>query len=106
MPTIRITPRTAFSAGIAAALLLTSAAPALALDARVRVSDLDVTRPAHAATLEARITAAADRLCRNARRPGSFVSDRAWCEAQVRAEVTSRLPDAPQRHPALTRNAR
>lgn len=79
---------------VASAFVVASATSALALDARIRVSDLNLSSPAHRAELESRIAAVADRLCRDALRPGSRLSDRAWCEAQVRAEAYERLETA------------
>jgi len=84
--------RTVIPALAATAAVLGSAAPALASDARIIVSGLDLSRPAHAAILEARIEAAARDLCRDARRPGSRLPDRDFCRAQVRAEALRQLP--------------
>ena len=80
------------AAAAAALALLGAAGPVFASDARIDVSDLDLSRPAHVAILEARVETAARTLCRDARRPGSRLSDRAFCEAQVRAEVERQLP--------------
>ncbi len=78
---------------LAAAAALTLAAPAVAADPlRIALGDLDLGTVQGAAQLDARIDAAADRLCRDARRPGSRISDRTYCEAAVRAEVMDALP--------------
>jgi UrcA family protein len=79
---------------VAAAVALLTAAPAVAADpVRIALADLDLGTARGAALLDARIDAAAAALCRDARRPGSRLSDRAWCEAGVRAEVMDRLPN-------------
>ena len=78
---------------LAAAAALSLAAPAMAADPlRISLADLDLGTAQGAALLDGRIEAAADALCRDARRPGSRLSDRAFCEAQVRAEVMAALP--------------
>jgi UrcA family protein len=78
---------------LAAAAALSLAAPAMAADPlRISLADLDLGTVQGAAELDARIDAAAAALCRDARRPGSRLSDRAYCEAGVRAEVMAALP--------------
>ncbi|MBU1325678.1 MAG: UrcA family protein [Alphaproteobacteria bacterium] len=78
---------------VAAVAALLTAAPALAADPlRISLADLDLGTARGAAELDARIDAAAAALCRDARRPGSLLSDRAYCEAGVRAEVMDALP--------------
>lgn len=78
---------------LAAAAALSLAAPAMAADPlRISLADLDLGTARGAAELDARIDAAADALCRDVRRPGSRLSDRAYCEAGVRAEVMAALP--------------
>jgi UrcA family protein len=78
---------------LAAAAALSLAAPAVAADPlRISLADLDLGTVQGAAALDARIDAAADHLCRDALRPGSRLSDRAYCEAAVRAEVMDALP--------------
>jgi len=85
--------RTVIPALAATVAVLGCAAPAFASDARIIVDDLDLSRPAHVAILDARIAAAAQDLCRDARRPGSRLSDRDFCRAQVRAETLRQLPN-------------
>ncbi|HEV2083046.1 MAG TPA: UrcA family protein [Brevundimonas sp.] len=78
---------------LAAAAALTLTAPAMAADPlRISLADLDLGTASGAALLDARIDAAADALCHDARRPGSRLSDRAYCEAGVREEVMAALP--------------
>lgn len=88
----------------AAASLL--AAGAASADERISYADLDLSRPNHAAIFDARVDRAADALCRNARRPGSRLSDRAFCEVQVRAEVMRQLPAAAREEYAGARRIR
>ena len=88
-------------ATVAASLLV--AAPAFAQDARVAVGDLNLATAAGADRLDARIKAAERALCRHARRPGSHISDRAFCAAAVRAEVLRLLPARARQDYALAR---
>ena len=81
--------------------LLAAAAAALAAgsasaDERIHLADLDLSRPSHAAIFDARVERASEALCRDAKRPGTRLSDRDFCEAAVRAEVMRQLP-APAR---------
>lgn len=71
--------------------------------ARILFGDLDLSTAAGAATLDARIDAAAKTMCRGAKRPGSRINDRAYCAAAVRAEALTQLPKADQRDYALAR---
>ena len=93
-----------FSLFAAAAVTLT--AGAASADERISLADLDLSRPAHAAIFDARVEQAAEALCRDARRPGSRLSDRAFCEAQVRAEVMRQLPAAAREDYAEARRTR
>lgn len=88
----------------AAATALT--AGAASAQERISLADLDLSRPAHTAIFEARIERAADALCRDARRPGSRLSDRDFCEARVRAEVMRQLPAAARDDYAAARATR
>ncbi len=89
-----------------AAAVTTLTAGAASADERISYADLDLSRPAHAAIFDARVDRAADALCRNARRPGSRLSDRAFCEVQVRDEVLRQLPAAVREDYAEARRAR
>lgn len=88
----------------AAATALT--AGAASADERISYADLDLSRPTHAAIFDARVDRAADALCRDARRPGSRLSDRAFCKTQVRAEVMRQLPMTAREEYAEARRAR
>ncbi len=92
-----------FAAALAAATLLAGAASAQ--DARIAVGDLNLATPAGAAALDARIAATARDLCRGVRRPGSLISDRAYCTAAVRAETLRQMPVARQAEYARARSA-
>lgn len=90
---------------LAATVVTLAAGPAAAAE-RISLADLDLSRPAHAAIFDARIDRAADALCRDARRTGSRLSDRAFCEGQVRAEVMRQLPVAAREDYAAARRTR
>lgn len=96
--------RTLFAATAAVACLI--AAGAASADERISFADLDLSRPTHAAIFDARVERAADALCRDAKRPGSRLSDRAFCEVQVRAEVMRQLPVAAREEYAEARRIR
>ena len=98
--------RTLFAATAAAACLTAAGAAAASADERISLADLDLSRPSHAAIFDARIDRAADALCRDARRPGSRLSDRAFCEVRVRAEVMRQLPGAAREDYAEARRTR
>ena len=85
--TLRTTSTKLLSSLAGAALLLAAAGSASAQDARIPWGDLDLGTGRGAATLDSRIEAAADRLCRNARRPGSLISDRQFCRAATAREL-------------------
>ncbi|WP_372708433.1 UrcA family protein [Brevundimonas sp.] len=89
---------------LAAALMLTTAAGAAsAQDARIKWGDLNMASASGADAFDARIDAAARKLCRDARTPGSLISDRAFCQAAVRAEAVRQLPGAVRVDYALSR---
>ena len=80
----------------AAALLLAATGSASAQEARIPWSDLDLGTGRGAMALDARIEAAANRLCRDARRPGSRLSDRDFCRAAAARVALGELPRAAQ----------
>jgi UrcA family protein len=88
-----------------AAALLGTGAPAFAAEkeARIPFSDLNLSTGRGADLLDVRIEQATRDLCRGARRPGSRINDRAYCQAAVRNEVMRQLPAASQRDYALAR---
>jgi UrcA family protein len=91
---------------LAAALVLAAVAGSAAAapdEARIAWTDLDLSTAAGAAAFDARVDKAADRMCRMARRQGSLISDRAYCEAAVRREAVAQLPGAAQVDYALSR---
>jgi UrcA family protein len=75
---------------IAAASL--AAGSAAAQEARIPFGDLDLSSTRGADTWGVRVEAAALKLCRDARRPNSFIPDRAHCQAAVRQEAQRLLP--------------
>ena len=88
---------------LAAALMLTTAAGAAsAQDARIKWGDLNMASASGADAFDARI-GAARKLCRDARAPGSLISDRAFCRAAVRSEAVRQLPGAVRVDYALSR---
>lgn len=90
-------------ASLAAVLVLAAAGSASAQEARIAWSDLDLSSAAGAEAFDARVEAAARKLCRNARTPGRLVNDRAWCRAAVKAEAVRLLPGRAQVDYALSR---
>ncbi len=90
-------------ASLAAVLVLAAAGSASAQEARIAWSDLDLSSAAGAEAFDARVEAAARKLCRNARTPGRLVNDRAWCRAAVQAEAVRLLPGRAQVDYALSR---
>jgi len=90
-------------ASLAAILSLAAAGSASAQEARIRWDDLDLSSVAGANTFDARVAAAARKLCRQARAPGSRISDRAYCRAAVQAEAVRLLPGRAQVDYALSR---
>jgi UrcA family protein len=81
-------------ASLAAIAALAAAGSASAQDARIAWRDLDLSSAAGAAAFDARVEAAARSLCREARKPGSRISDRAFCRAAVHAEAVRLLPES------------
>ncbi|KQY68065.1 MULTISPECIES: UrcA family protein [unclassified Brevundimonas] len=90
-------------ASLAAVLALAAAGSASAQEARIAWGDLDLSSAAGANTFDARVEAAARTLCRGARKPGSRISDRAFCRAAVQAEAVRLLPGRAQVEYALSR---
>ncbi len=82
---------------------LAAAGAASAQEARIGWGDLDLSSAAGADAFDARVSAAADRMCRGAKRPGSRISDRAFCRAAVRNEAVRLLPGTAQVDYALSR---
>jgi UrcA family protein len=92
-------------ASLTAVLVLAAAGAASAQEARVQWSDLNLASTTGAAAFDQRVEAAARDLCRTARRPGSRLSDRGFCQAAVRREAVRQLPDAAQVDYAASRGA-
>ena len=92
-------------ASLTAVLVLAAAGTASAADARVGWSDLNLATVAGGDAFDQRVEAAAQTLCRNARRPGSRIDDRAFCQAAVRREAVHQLPGAAQVDYAASRRA-
>ncbi|GEM_PF-547663 len=104
-PTASFLSASLLAAAAFAAALLGTGVPAFAgeKEARIPFSDLNLSTTRGADVLDVRIDQAARDLCRDARRPGGRISDRAWCQAAVRAEVMRQLPLAAQRDYAVAR---
>lgn len=92
-------------ASLTAVLVLAVAGSASAADARIGWSDLNLATVAGGDAFDARVDVAAQTLCRDARRPGSRLSDRAFCQAAVRREAVRQLPGAAQVDYAASRRA-
>jgi UrcA family protein len=92
-------------ASLTAVLVLAAAGSASAADARIGWSDLNLSSVAGGNAFDQRVEVAARNLCRGARRPGSRLSDRAFCEASVRREAVRQLPGAAQVDYAASRRA-
>lgn len=88
---------------VAALTVGLAAGAASAQEARISWGDLDLSSAAGADAFDARVEAAARKLCRNARAPGTLINDRAWCRAAVRAEAVRLLPGRVQVDYALSR---
>ena len=88
---------------VAAVSVSLAAGAASAQEARVQWGDLDLSSAAGADTFDARIAAAADRMCRGVKRPGSRINDRAFCRAAFRDEAVRQLPGSAQVDYALSR---
>lgn len=93
-------------ASLATALIVVIAGPAVAQSqARIAWGDLDLRTVAGVQTFDARVDAAARRLCRDARRPNSRILDTVNCRAAVRAEALEKLPGAAHADYALSRRS-
>lgn len=92
-------------ASLTAALVLAAAGAASAAEARFGWSDLNLASVAGGNAFDQRVETAARSLCRDARRPGSRLSDRAFCEAAVRREAVRQLPGSAQVDYAASRRA-
>lgn len=92
-------------ASLTAVLVLASAGAASAAQARIEWGDLNLASVSGGDAFDQRVEAAAQTLCRDARRPGSRLSDRAFCEAAVRREAVRQLPSAAQVDYAASRRA-
>jgi UrcA family protein len=92
-------------ASLTAVLVLAAAGSASAADARIGWSDLNLATVAGGDAFDQRVDGAARTLCRDARRPGSLISDRASCQAAVRREAVRQLPGAAQVDYAASRRA-
>ena len=91
-------------ASLAAALTVSLAAGAVsAQEARVQWGDLDLSSAAGADAFDARVSAAASRLCRGVKRPGSRINDRAFCRTAFRDEAVRQLPGSARVDYALSR---
>jgi UrcA family protein len=88
---------------VAAFIVSLAAGAASAQEARVRWGDLDLGSAAGADAFDARVSAAASRMCRGVKRPGSRINDRAFCRAAFRDEAVRQLPGAAQVDYALSR---
>ncbi|WP_420477836.1 UrcA family protein [Brevundimonas sp. FT23028] len=92
-------------ASLTAVLVLAGAGAASAQEARISWADLNLSTAAGAAAFDQRVEAAARELCRHARRPGSRLGDRGFCQAAVRREAIRQLPGAAQVDYAASRTA-
>ncbi|WP_332657881.1 UrcA family protein [Brevundimonas sp.] len=90
-------------ASLAAIAALAIAGSASAQEARIAWGDLDMSSAAGANAFDARVGAAARTLCRGVRKPGSLMSDRAYCRAAVQREAVRLLPGPVQVDYALSR---
>lgn len=88
---------------VAAVGVTLAAGAASAQEARISWGDLDLSSAAGADAFDTRVEAAARKLCRRARAPGTLINDRAWCRAAVRAEAVRLLPGRVQVDYALSR---
>lgn len=91
-------------ASLAAALIVSLAAGAAsAQEARIHWGDLDLSSAAGADAFDARVSAAADRMCRGVKRPASRINDRAFCRSAFRDEAVRQLPGSAQVDYVLSR---
>ena len=88
---------------VAALTVSFAAGAASAREARVQWGDLDLSSAAGADAFDVRVSVAASRMCRGVKRPGSRISDRAFCRAAFRDEAVRQLPGAVQVDYALSR---
>jgi UrcA family protein len=88
---------------VAALTVSLVAGAASAQEARVRWGDLDLSSAAGADAFDARVSAAASRMCRGVKRPGSRINDRAFCRTAFRDEAVRQLPGSVQVDYALSR---
>ena len=79
-------------ASVTVACVLAAAGVASAQEARIAFADLDLATASGADAFDARVDAAARKMCRGVRRPGSLQSDRAFCRSAVQAEAMRNLP--------------
>ena len=86
-------------ASLAAVLTLAAAGSASAGEVRIAWGDLDLSTPAGADTFDARVRAAARKMCRNV----PMIGGRAACQAAIRDEAVTLLPGAAQVDYALSR---
>jgi UrcA family protein len=86
-------------ASLAAVLTLAAASSASAGDVRIAWGDLDLSTAAGADAFDARIRAAARKMCRHV----PMIGGRAACQAAVRDEAVTLLPGAAQVDYALSR---
>ena len=86
-------------ASLAAVLTLAAAGSASAGEVRIAWGDLDLSTPAGADAFDARVRAAARKMCRNV----PMIGGRAACQAAVRDEAVTLLPGAAQVDYALSR---
>jgi len=90
---------------LTSALVLAAAGSASAQDARIVWSDLNMATASGADAFDARVDAASRKMCRDARRPVSRLSDRSFCRAAVQAEAVRQLPGAVQIDYAASRRS-
>ena len=86
-------------ASLVAVLTLATAGAASAQEARVAWGDLDLSTAAGADAFDARVRAAARKMCRGV----PMIGGRAACHAAVRDEAVGLLPGAAQVDYALSR---
>ena len=92
-------------ASLTAVLVLAAAGTASAQDARIAFGDLNLATASGATAFDQRVETTARDLCRTARRPGSRINDRAFCQAAVRREAMRQLPGSVQIDYAASRSA-
>jgi UrcA family protein len=92
-------------ASLTAVFVMATAGAASAQEARIPWGDLNLASVAGGDTFDVRVATAADRMCRNARRPGSLLSDRSFCRTAVHREAVRQLPRTAQVDYAMSRRA-